>query len=490
MWRGFAVDLGASNGRTVLGHFNGERLNLEEITRFPNIPVKMGGTLYWNFPGLYGEILKGLTLAYSGGQQPSMMGVDTWGVDFGLLDAHGDLMSNPRHYRDEHNNGMLDEILKRIAPEELYDKTGIQNLQINTICQLMYLSLYKPEVLERAHHLLMFPDLITYFLTGEMVAEFTSVTTTQLYNPHLGTWDNDLILRLGLPRRLFESIVKPLAVVGEVRTDVLDGVNLHGRIDVVAVGQHDTASAVFAVPKAEENYAYISSGTWSLVGTLSQKPIISVSSRRHNFTNEGGVTGNYRVLKNVMGLWLLQEVKRTLQNKGSSLDYSDLVAAGFASKPLQAIIDPDSIEFMAPKNMIDEIKKYCRSTGQHVPVDYGEITRTIFESLALKYRWVLRKLEEIVGKDLPIIYIVGGGVHNEALCQWTADATRKTVVAGPAEATVIGNLAAQLVAARELSDAEEVSEVVKRSFESRVYQPKGERDIWDEAYVRLLRLMG
>ncbi|MHB1653844.1 MAG: rhamnulokinase [Desulfitobacteriaceae bacterium] len=487
-WRGFAVDLGASNGRTVLGKYDGDKLELQEVTRFPNIPVSLNGTMHWNFLGLYHEVLMGLGKVCASGKYPATVGVDSWAVDFGLLDSHGELIGNPRHYRDHHNDGMMQEVLARVSPEKVYALTGIQTIQINTIYQLMYLHLYRPELLERSQHLLLIPDLITYFLTGVRASEFTNVTTTQLFNPRSGTWSLELISQLGLPERLFGSIVRPLETLGSIREGLI-GAGCHQKIKVVTVGEHDTASAVFAIPHEAGDFAYISSGTWSLVGIISPKPIISEEIRQLNFTNEGGINGDYRVLKNVMGLWLLQEVKRQLDQNGESKSFADLVQMAEKAKPLQAVIDPDDAAFLAPENMITALQTYCQRTGQSPPIGLGEISRVILESLALKYRWVIETLEAITGRSLSMIHIVGGGVYNETLCQWTADAANRPVLAGPAEATVIGNLSAQLIVAGELSGTTDVPALVKRSYETKRYEPKPDRAIWDEGYATLLKLL-
>jgi len=487
-WRGFAVDLGASNGRTVLGRYDGDKLEMQEVTRFLNIPVSLNGTMHWNFLGLYQEVLMGLAKVCASGKYPSTVGVDSWAVDFGLLDRHGELMGNPRHYRDHHNDGMVQEVLDRVSAEKVYALTGIQTMQINTIYQLMYLKLYRQELLERAQNMLLIPDLMTYFLTGVQASEFTNVTTTQLFNPLSGTWSLELISLLGLPERLFGPIVRPLEILGMIRDGVL-GTGHYQKIKVVTVGEHDTASAVFAIPHEAGDYAYISSGTWSLVGIVSPKPIICEETRRHNFTNEGGVNGDYRVLKNVMGLWLWQEVKRQLDQKGEPKSFADLVQMAERAKPLQAVIDPDDPVFLAPENMITAVQTYCQRTGQSPLVELGDICRVILESLALKYRWVIETLEEITGRSLSVIHIIGGGVYNKALCQWTADATNRLVLAGPAEATVIGNLSAQLISVGELAGITDVPALVRRSCETKQYEPKLDRAIWDEGYTNLLKLL-
>lgn len=382
----------------------------------------------------------------------------------------------------------MQEVFARIPGAIVYERTGIQLMQINTLYQLMFLRLYRPALLQGAKVLLLFPDLMIYFLTGVKIAEFTNATTTQLFNPYLGTWDQELMSKLDLPRQIFAPIVSPFQVIGPLRPDIVSA-NRTEKLSVVTVGEHDTASAVFAIPYEAENYAYISSGTWSLVGTVSEKPLITELTAKYNFTNEGGVNGNYRVLKNVMGLWLLQEVLRRLDQAGQSFSYSDLSALALKAQAFECVIDPDGSDFLAPVNMIEAIQAYCLRTHQSKPSNPGAISRVIFESLALKYRFVIEKLEQVTGRSLEVIHIVGGGVHNELLCQMTADATHKPVLAGPAEATIIGNICAQLIAVKELGPAE-VPLLVRNSFPPQVYTPQKDRSAWDQAYLKLLSLMG
>jgi rhamnulokinase len=487
-WIGFAADLGASNGRTILGSYDGRKLSLRELTRFPNTPVELGGTIYWDFPRLFGEVQNGLIKAVAEGHSPSTLGIDTWGVDFGLIDQYGDLISNPRHYRNNVFGDVFKDVHAMIPEQELYAKTGNHLLQINTVYQLMYLRLHRPELLERSRRMVLFPDLMNYFLTGELASEFTHASTTELYNPTTGGWAFDLIERLGVNAELFLPIVQPLSILGNVRDSVLAG-SSQNRIKVVNIGEHDTASAVLAVPYETDDYAYISSGTWSLVGVVTDRPVISDLARHYNFTNEGGVGGRFRFLKNVMGLWLLQEVRRQLVRYGDNYHFADLTDLAVKEKPLQALVDPDRNEFLAPDNMITAIQTYCRQARQPVPENPGQLARTIMESLALRYRWVIERLEELQHKSLSVIHIVGGGALNKVLCQWTADAANRPVVAGPAEATVMGNLAAQLIVSGELSGIEEIPQLINHSFEKTVYFPSAERAQWDIAYGRFLDLI-
>ncbi len=483
-WIGFAADLGASNGRTVLGSFDGTKLYLRELNRFPNTPRELNGTYFWDFPRIYGEIEDGLHKAIASGQVPMTLGVDSWGVDFGLIDKHGDLIANPRHYRNAYFVKGMEEVFRVIRPHDLFAQTGIQLIQINTVYQLAYLHKYRPEILEVSRHLVLFPDLVNYFLTGELASEFTHASTTQLFNPHLGTWDYDTIGKLGFKRDLFLPIRYPLSKLGQVRQSIT------GKpVTVVNIGEHDTSSAVLAVPHRDDDHVYISSGTWSLVGVVSDQPVITDLTMRHNFTNEGGVAGGYRLLKNVMGLWLLQEVRRQFLRSGIDYDFAGLTQLSLQEESLVSLFDPDLDEFLSPPNMIDAIQAYCRRTNQIVPQTAGAITRSVFESLVLRYRWTVERLEEILDKPLLVIHIVGGGSQNETLCQWTADSTNRVVIAGPVEATVIGNLCAQLIVSGELSGCEEIPQLVTDSFETKVYFPIKDRSRWEMAYSRFLRLL-
>ncbi|WP_081412170.1 rhamnulokinase [Alicyclobacillus herbarius] len=485
-WRGFAADLGASNGRTVLGEFDGKVLSLRELTRFANHPVTLGDTVYWDFPRLFHEVWQGLLKTrLTGGVRT--LGIDTWAVDFGLLDKHGELLANPRHYRNPHFAQAMTRVLAHTSRQELFQRTGIQILPINTIFQLAYLAIERPQLLAASQHAVLLPDLFTYYLTGELASEFTNATTTQLLRQGTAMWDAELLKAVGLPSGLFPPVVHPLHRLGQLRSELREQLGTD-TIEVVNVAEHDTASAILALPCESENVAYISSGTWSLVGTLVGRPLITEQTERFNFTNEGGV-GNYRLLKNVMGLWLLQEVRRIWQTEGREVSFAEMAALAETAPPMTCVINPDADVFLAPDHMVRAIRAYAVQSGQQPPATEAALLRCILESLALKYRYVLEHLEQVTGRRFDAIHVVGGGVHNATLCQWTADATGKTVIAGPAEATVVGNLCAQLVADEELSGLNEVPALIQRSFQQTIYTPSAEDGRWDSGYERLLALV-
>lgn len=483
-----AIDLGAESGRAMLGQFDGQRLHMREVYRFPNDPVSLPDGLYWDILRIYREILTGLAAAggESGGSIDSI-GIDSWAVDFGLLDRNGALIGNPRHYRDPRNEGMLDRAFGRVPREEIHRATGIQNLPINTLSQL--LSMEDDPALSIADTMLLIPDLLRYWLTGDRTAEYTNATTTQLFDHASGDWAWVIIRRLGIPERIFLPIVREGTIGAPLREDVRRGAGLKSPLDVVAVASHDTASAVVAVPARRGNFAYISSGTWSLVGVELPEPILTADAMEDNFTNEGGAFGTIRFLKNVMGLWLLQECRRTWRNEGRDATYEELVAEARSASPFAFLVDPDDPVFLAPGDMPGRIVAYCQRTGQGTPTGIPEITRCILESLALKYRWVIERIVTHTGREVKVIHVVGGGSRSETLCQLTADATGRQIVAGPVEATAMGNILVQAVAHGHLGSLSDIREVVRASTDLIVYEPRHQSGEWDEAYGRLLRLM-
>lgn len=483
-----AIDLGAESGRAMLGRFDGQRLHMQDVYRFPNEPVSLPDGLYWNILQIYQEMLAGIAAAgaESGGSLTSL-GIDSWAVDFGLLDRNGTLIGNPRHYRDPRNEGMLDRAFGRVPRDEIYRATGIQNLPINTLSQL--LSMEDDPSISIADTLLLIPDLIGFWLTGDRTAEYTNATTTQLYDHTTGDWARDIILRLRIPERIFPPVVREATVGSPLREGILRDVNLKASPVVVAVASHDTASAVVAVPARDTNFAYISSGTWSLVGVELPEPILTTAAMEDNFTNEGGAFGTIRFLKNVMGLWLLQECRRAWRNEGHDATYEELVDQARSAEPFAFLIDPDNPAFLASGDMPGRIVDYCQRTGQGTPGGIPEITRCILESLALKYRWVIERIEAHTGRAIDVIHVVGGGSRSETLCQLTADATGRQLIAGPVEATAMGNILIQAVAHGHLSSLSEIREVVRLSTELLVYEPRERDGEWDEAYGRLLHLM-
>jgi rhamnulokinase len=482
-----AFDLGASGGRAVLGRFDGDRLRLDEVHRFPNEPVRLPDGLHWDVLHLFTEVKRGLAVCAQKHGRPASIGVDTWGVDFAVLDRQGVLLGNPYHYRDGRTEGMLEEAFQRVPREEIFEQTGIQFMRQNTLYQLFSMALARSPLLEAAETFLMMPDLFNYWLSGRTVCEFTDVTTSQCYDPRAGGWAMSLLKRLGIPSHLFAEVVSPGTVLGPLVPSVVEETGLGG-VPVVAPACHDTASAVAAVPAKEEDWAYISSGTWSLVGMEVREPIITPASLAGNVTNEGGVAGTFRFLKNVAGLWLVQECRRAWARQGEEYSYDELTRMAEAAPPFAAFIDPDDPSFLNPPDMPNAIAAYCLRGGQTPPQERGSIVRCVLESLALKCRWVLERIEEMRGRPMRVIHIVGGGSRSRALCQFTADASGRPVVAGPAEATATGNILVQALALGHLSSLEEARALVRRSFELPTYEPR-HSTAWDEAYARFLSVL-
>ena len=485
-----AFDFGASGGRAVMGEYDGKKLALTELHRFSNDPVMLGGTFYWDFLRLFYEIRAGIGKAvHAGNRDIKSLGIDTWGVDFGLLDGGGKLLGNPLHYRDKGNAGIPEKLFETVGRKELYRRTGLQMQNFNTIFQLYRIALESPEDLGRARTMLNMPDLFNYFLTGGTASEYSIASTTQLLNSGTKNWDFELIGKLGLPGRLFRPIVEPGTKIGSLTPSVCEELGAPP-FDVYAVAGHDTGSAVAAVPaRAGENYAYLSCGTWSLLGIESDVPIVSEKALAYNYTNEGGYGGKIRFLKNIVGLWLMQECRRQWEREGDSMTFRDIDRLTAKADSLARFIDPDYAPFMLPGNMPARIAEYCVKTGQTPPQDKGGVSRCITESLALKYRRTLQELEEIKGEKIGGIHIIGGGVKDKLLCQYTANATKKTVFAGPIEATALGNIAVQLIACGEFRNLAEARGAIASSFPADVYEPQ-ETEKWDAAYERFLSVTG
>ncbi len=476
-----AFDLGAASGRAVIGRFDGERLALEEIHRFPNGPVRVRGNLHWDTLRIYEELKHGLTRAtHVDGLEVVSLGLDTWGVDFALLDNCGALLGNPYHYRDARTDGMLEEAFGRVSKEEIFEQTGIQFLQINTLYQLLSMVLRDSPLLSVADTLLMTPDLLNYWLTNQKVSERTIASTSQCFNPNTGDWATSLIERMGISPRIFPEIVQPGTVLGELTPRVAEATGAEDVL-VVAPGCHDTACAVAAVPAQSNHYAYLSSGTWSIVGAEVSEPVITPKSLTYNFTNEGGVCDTIRLLSNMTGLWLIQECQRTWAAEGETLSYDEITHLAQAAPPFAALVDTDATEFLSPGDMPTRVREFCRRTGQNPPGTKGSVARTILESLALKYRWMFEKLEELLEQRLEPMHIVGGGSQNRLLNQFTANATGRRVVAGPIEATAIGNILLQMLAVRQIDSLSEGRELVCRSFPVETYEPEA-GEAWAEAY--------
>ncbi len=483
-----ALDLGAASVRGVVGRFDGDRLELAEVHRFPNGPVRILDSLHWDVLRLFDEIKRGLArCVQEHGAELAGIGLDTWGVDFALLDRDGALLGNPYHYRDRRTDGMMEEVFRRVPREEVFELTGIQFLQLNTLYQIFSMALQESPALAAADTLLMTPDLFNFWLTGRQVSEFTIATTSQLYDPRQGTWSKALFEKLGLPFHILPEIVPPGTVLGPLLPSVAKEVGL-GEVPVIAPACHDTGSAVAAVPARGRDYAYISSGTWSVMGVEVTEPIITAQSLANNFSNEGGVEGTFRFLKNIMGLWLVQECRRMWAKAGEDLSYAALTEIAAQAPPFGPIVDPDDHVFLHPGDMPAAIQAFCQRTGQPVPEDKGAIIRCALESLALKYRFTLGELESVLGRELGTIHIVGGGSQNQLLCQLTADATGRLVVAGPVEATAVGNIVMQALARGYVASLDEARQVVRRSFDVVTYEP-GDVSGWDEAYELLLSAM-
>ncbi len=487
-----AVDLGAESGRVVAGTFDGERIALEEVHRFPNGPVDVMGHLHWDVLRLWSDIKVGLAKAAQRyGNRIAGIGLDTWGVDFGLLDANDELLGNPYHYRDSRTDGMMERAFEKVSREAIFEATGIQFLQLNTLIQLVAMVEAHSPQLEIAHTLLMMPDLLNFWLTGVKANEFSDATTSQCYDPRAGTWAYGMLEQLGIPTRMFrdgagDRIVPPGTVLGSLLPSVAEEVGL-GAVPVIAPATHDTGSAVAAVPMDPENAIYLSSGTWSLLGVESKAPIINNAMLVYNLTNEGGVNGTFRLLKNIMGLWLVQECRREWQRAGEDHDYGEMVEMAAAAPAFGPLIYPGDDRFLAPGDMTPRIQAFCRETGQAVPETKGAILRCALESLALEYRRVAEKLDALTGKRLATIHIIGGGAKNELLDRFAADATGRTVVTGPIEATALGNVLVQAIALGHIGSIAEGREVVARSFALKTFAPR-DTAAWDAAYRRYLRI--
>lgn len=481
-----AFDLGASSGRAVLGTLKNGRLEMEEIHHFDNDPVQAAGRLHWDILRLYHEIKQGLLKAKLASEEPlEGIGIDSWAVDFGLIGSQGELLGNPYHYRDHHTAGIMDEVAGILSADYIFKRTGIQFLPFNTIYQLYALKKRNSFLLKEAKALLMIPDLIRYFLTGKMHSEFTNASTTQLLSPITGKWDLELINKLGLPSEILLEPVQPGTVIGPLQEEVAEELGMD-RVPVIAVAEHDTASAVAAVPSLSEDFAYLSCGTWSLLGTEVKKPVLTDQALALNFTNEGGVSGTYRLLKNIMGLWLLQECKRVWEKEGKNWSYAELVQMAAEAPAFESFVDPDDEAFLNPAHMPRAIAEYCRKTKQPVPESPAEFVRCILESLALKYRYVYTKTEQLSGKVFGGLHMVGGGIHNELLCQWTANALQKPVWAGPAEGSAIGNIVVQCMALGKIEQISDARKLIRQSFAIQTYEPKDPTE-WEQAYQIFLQ---
>ncbi|MDL2215322.1 rhamnulokinase [Dysgonomonas sp. OttesenSCG-928-M03] len=473
-----ALDLGAGSGRAIAGIIKDGKIHLEEIHRFSNQPVYLGGTLYWNFLSLYENIKKGIRLAVKKGYNLRGIAVDTWGVDFGLVDDSGKLLSNPVCYRDRRTEGMSDESSKYISSEELYGITGIQQMEINSLFQLLSMKTADDLVLTVADKLLFTPDLINYFLTGVVCNEYTIASTSQMLNAKTRQWDNSIFEKLGLSLDLMGDIIQPCTLIGKLSENIAEEVGVDKVINVFAVGSHDTASAIAAIPVSGDDWAFLSSGTWSLLGVLSDEAILTEEARQSDFTNEGGVDNKILFMRNITGLWLLQRLIAEWEKEGGmDCSYSYLLSECSKSKAFRSIVNSDDPAFTHPLSMKKAIQDYCHETGQAIPETNGELVRCVLESLAVKYYFVMDKLKKSTGKDIKKIYVVGGGSQNALLNQYIADALDVQVITGLTESTAIGNIIQQAIADKQISGWDEGHRIIKNTFPLNVFYPQ-DRTEW------------
>ncbi|MBQ8780581.1 MAG: rhamnulokinase [Oscillospiraceae bacterium] len=479
--RVLAFDFGASSGRAIIGTFDGETIKLEEIHRFENTPVKMNGTLYWDLPRLFHEVKQGLIKAAESGGFDSVA-VDTWGVDFGLIGKDGHLLELPVHYRDERTNGMLDEAFRHIDKGQFYKITGNQFMEINTAFQLLSLKRRRPDFLRNAHTLLLMPDLFNYLLTGEKRAELSIASTTQLLNAVNKQWSETVLKSLTLPKTILPPICQPGTEVGFLTDELCSELDIP-KAKVISVCGHDTQSAAAAAPTQDEDFIFISCGTWSLFGTETDEPVIDENSSALNITNEIGYGGKVTFLKNIIGLWLIQESRRHYRRDGNEFSFADLERFALETEPFKCFIDPDAPEFVPVGNIPKRVYEYCEKTNQALPSSVGEIMRCIYESLALKYRQTFDEIKKCTGKEYSKIYLMGGGTKDGMLCQMTANACGCEVYAGPIEATAYGNIAVQLIASGDIPDIKTARQIVADSDNIKVFTPC-DCDKWEEAYKR------
>ncbi len=483
-----AMDFGASSGRGIIGGFDGEKITVSELHRFENRPVMLAGRYTWDFPALYSEILASLGKAAQQGGASSL-GIDTWGVDYGYIDARGHLLASPVHYRDARNARAREALHAKLPWEELYGITGIQDLAFNTVYQLYADVTEDPHIIGAADKLLFIPDLFNYFLTGEAATEYTIASTGAVLDAYKRGISSEILGKIGVSESLFAPVKQPSTYLGGLLPEVRSASGADD-LRVINVASHDTASAVIAVPAESDDFVYISSGTWSLLGTETKTPVITPESQKYSFTNEGGADGTLRVLKNIAGLWLSQESRRQWAREGKKYSFDELAAMASSAEPRRFIIDPDDESFTPAGDMPRRIADYCEATGQGRPEGSGQIIRCIFDSLALRYRWGVEKINEIRGTKAKSIHIVGGGTKERDLCRIAADACGIPVYAGPTEATALGNIASQLIASGHLGGIADARRVIRASFPLEVYEPDlSERGAWDEAYERFLKIV-
>lgn len=484
--RVLAFDFGASSGRAMLGEFDGQKIRMQEIHRFSNDPVIVGKTMYWDILRLFHETRQSITKAVKAGGFDAI-GIDTWGVDFALLDKRGNMLGNPVHYRDLRTEGIEKDVFKLVPKEVLYNTTGIQHMRINTIFQLAYLAKHQPEILGNAKILLLIPDLLAYFLTGAKRSEITNASTTSLFNPEANKWCFDICEKLGIKKSIFPEIIYPGETYGHLSKELCEELSCR-EVPVIAVSTHDTASAVVSAPAVNRDFVYISCGTWSLLGVETDKPIMNKESMEANFTNEIGFNNKIRFLKNIMGLWLIQESRRQWQREGFEVDFNTLENEALEAEPFLCYIDPDASDFEAPGNLPERIRNYCSRTGQYVPQTRGEVMRCIYQSLALKYRFTVENLEKLTGKQFKSINIIGGGIKDTLLCRMTANACHREVHTGPVEATVMGNIAVQFIALEAIQELSEARKIIRNSTDIKIYRPY-QTEEWQKAYEEYTKIL-
>ncbi|HEX2944940.1 MAG TPA: rhamnulokinase family protein [Clostridia bacterium] len=483
-----AFDAGGGSVRTLQIEYTGERLYLKQQSRIVNGTVSAGGNLYWNILGIYKELIENLQRVSGTEREVASCGIDTMGNSFSFLDKSGNLIENPYCSRDKRTARYRSYVEGIISPKELYFRNGIQQHRMNVMYQLASLVGERPYLFDYAGRLLFLPDILAYYLTGELQTEYTTASISQLYSHELNGWDFKLINMLGIPERLFSSIVEPGTVLGSITPELCSHYGIKP-MKLINVGTHDTASAIAAIPEPKGKPMYISSGTWSIIGTETDEPVINEKAHAMNCSNEGGVDGRIRLLKNVMGLWIFNEVQRRFAIEGRHYTYDEMNALADSSVPFRSFIDPDDEMFYEPADMPEMIRRYCRSTSQPVPETDGELVRTVLESLAFKYRYVMGELSALTGTEHDRINIVGGGAKNSLLCEFTANCCRKPVIAGPTEAAALGNGVEQLIALGEISDLSEARNIIKMSFPPVVYMPR-ETGRWDDGYGRFLEITG
>ena len=482
------VDLGASSGRVIAGHWDGRQFQLEELHRFPNGGVSICDRTYWDVLGIWGQLQHGFSRFSAIHRKcPVSLGVDAWGIDFGLLDEKGRLISNPVHYRDRRTEGVPERLFEIIDEKTLFSETGVQSWRINTLFQLYSMVLAEDVELQFANTLLTIPDLFSYFLCGATAVEYTEATTMQMFSPRASDWARQVLRKIGIQDKILPRVSEPSAPLGDTRSAVLKESGFSQTVPVIAVASHDTASAVAAIPNLDGDSAFISSGTWSLMGTEIPDPNVSDDARRLGFTNEGSATRGFLFLKNLAGLWIIQECLRCLEKAGRDYRWSEVIEAATAAPAFRSLLDPGDKMFELPADMPAAVQQYCSVTAQPIPQSMGEFARALFEGLALSYRMVLVSLEKLTGRSLTTIRIVGGGARNALLSQMVADACNRVVVAGPAEATVLGNVMIQAIATGHIGDLREGKIAVAKSCECQTYEPHHSAT-WDEAFVRFERL--